>query len=231
MRKAFTLAEVLITLTIIGVVAALTMPGLIAGYQKKVLETQFKKAYSMLSQAILQTNQELGVDSTSAYTTYHGKENGDYKDAGEFHEAFFKQLRTTGTANYTNGYMAYNKSRPFQDKMTISCYDPNTVLPDGSSVCEYINASKIFIGVDLNGPKKGPNAVGHDIFYFLVRDNVMYGYAPTEMSTTHPDEPGYSGAKCSKNDSSTYNGLACSYYAIQNICPDDESKTYWECLP
>ncbi len=42
-KAAFTLAEVLITLGIIGVVAALTMPNLIANYQKKVWTTQFKK--------------------------------------------------------------------------------------------------------------------------------------------------------------------------------------------
>ncbi len=39
----FTLAEVLITLGIIGVIAALTLPNLIANYQKKVWATQLKK--------------------------------------------------------------------------------------------------------------------------------------------------------------------------------------------
>ena len=47
---AFTLAEVLITLGIIGVVAAMTMPALIANHRKTVLKTQFKKAYSELQQ-------------------------------------------------------------------------------------------------------------------------------------------------------------------------------------
>lgn len=57
---AFTLAEVLITLGIIGIVAAMTMPVLIAGYQKNVLKNQFKKTYSMLSQAIVKTQADLG---------------------------------------------------------------------------------------------------------------------------------------------------------------------------
>src|SRR5574344_629312 len=48
---AFTLAEVLITLAIIGVVAALTIPTLIKNYQQKQYETQLKKTYSTLSQA------------------------------------------------------------------------------------------------------------------------------------------------------------------------------------
>lgn len=53
-RSAFTLAEVLITLGIIGMVAALTIPALIANYQKTVLKNQFKHAYSLVSQAIRQ---------------------------------------------------------------------------------------------------------------------------------------------------------------------------------
>ena len=48
--KAFTLAEVLITLGIIGVVAAITMPMLIANYQKTVIVNQLKKSYSMWNQ-------------------------------------------------------------------------------------------------------------------------------------------------------------------------------------
>jgi prepilin-type N-terminal cleavage/methylation domain-containing protein len=51
MKKGFTLAEVLITLGIIGVVAALTIPGLVANYQEKVTVTKLKKAYTTLSNA------------------------------------------------------------------------------------------------------------------------------------------------------------------------------------
>ena len=50
MKKAFTLAEVLITLGIIGVVAALTMPALIANYKKQQTIVQLKKAYTTLAQ-------------------------------------------------------------------------------------------------------------------------------------------------------------------------------------
>lgn len=51
-KKAFTLAEVLITLGIIGVVAAITIPGLITSYRAIVLESQFKEQYSRLAQAL-----------------------------------------------------------------------------------------------------------------------------------------------------------------------------------
>lgn len=52
-RYGFTLAEVLITLGIIGVVASLTMPSLIANHRKEVLKTELKKAYSELQQVNL----------------------------------------------------------------------------------------------------------------------------------------------------------------------------------
>ena len=50
-KIAFTLAEVLITLGIIGVVAAMTIPTLIADYQEKVTVTKFKWVYSTLANA------------------------------------------------------------------------------------------------------------------------------------------------------------------------------------
>uniref|UniRef100_UPI00402A5199 prepilin-type N-terminal cleavage/methylation domain-containing protein n=1 Tax=Candidatus Scatousia sp. TaxID=3085663 RepID=UPI00402A5199 len=52
MKKGFTLAEVLITLGIIGIVAAMTLPGLNAKYKKNQTVTQLKKAYTVLAQAI-----------------------------------------------------------------------------------------------------------------------------------------------------------------------------------
>lgn len=55
MKKiAFTLAEVLITLGIIGVVAAMTMPVLISNYRESVIKNQFKKAYSLVAQSLVQ---------------------------------------------------------------------------------------------------------------------------------------------------------------------------------
>ena len=59
-KAAFTLAEVLITLGIIGVVAAMTLPTLIAKYQKQVVTTHLKKYYSVMSQAIKLAEAENG---------------------------------------------------------------------------------------------------------------------------------------------------------------------------
>lgn len=60
-KKGFTLAEVLITLGIIGVVAALTMPSIIANYQKKVISVRLKKFVSTFSQAYNMAISKYGI--------------------------------------------------------------------------------------------------------------------------------------------------------------------------
>jgi len=66
-KHAFTLAEVLITLGIIGVVAAMTLPVLIQKHQKRVLEKQFIKAYSLISQAAKKAEADLGFTPECYY--------------------------------------------------------------------------------------------------------------------------------------------------------------------
>ncbi len=60
MKKAFTLAEVLITLGIIGVVAALTIPTVIASYRKQEASARTKKFYSTIQQAFIMSESEFG---------------------------------------------------------------------------------------------------------------------------------------------------------------------------
>ena len=61
MKKGFTIAEVLITIGIIGIVAAMTIPGLIKNYQERQFKTAYKKAYSEISQIFIEAiyNQQL----------------------------------------------------------------------------------------------------------------------------------------------------------------------------
>lgn len=63
-KKAFTLAEVLITLGIIGVVAALTLPTLIQTNKNKEVETKLQKIYSVMKQAILMSELDNGPRDT-----------------------------------------------------------------------------------------------------------------------------------------------------------------------
>lgn len=64
-KAAFTLAEVLITLGVIGVVAAMTMPSLIAKYQEIVFVNKAKKAMSTIQNALVLTRQRNGFDSNA----------------------------------------------------------------------------------------------------------------------------------------------------------------------
>ena len=77
-RAAFTLAEVLITLGIIGVVAAMTMPAIISSYQKKQTVSQLKKAYSLLSNG-MGVLMRLGHGSAGAasYIKFYVDVNGE----------------------------------------------------------------------------------------------------------------------------------------------------------
>ena len=66
-KKGFTLAEVLITLMIIGIVAALTIPSVISNYQQQEFKTGLKKAVSVLNEAI-QTN--IAQEGETPYENY-----------------------------------------------------------------------------------------------------------------------------------------------------------------
>lgn len=59
-KVAFTLAETLITLGIIGVVAALTLPNLIAKYDEMVTLNKIKRSYSEIINAMEMSKQEIG---------------------------------------------------------------------------------------------------------------------------------------------------------------------------
>ena len=101
--KAFTLAEVLITLAIIGVVAAMTMPSLIQKYQEQKRVTQLKKAYAVMQNAYLMAVKDYGEPQDWGLT---------YTNTGEVDEDGNKILDNTGTVNVMNILMKYvNKSK------------------------------------------------------------------------------------------------------------------------
>lgn len=84
-KPGFTLAEVLITLGIIGVVAALTMPVLVGNYQKKQTVTKLKRAFSVLSQAVLMSELDNGSTEFWNYNL----------EAKEFYDIYLKKYLIT----------------------------------------------------------------------------------------------------------------------------------------
>ena len=77
-KAAFTMAEVLITLGIIGIVAAMTLPALVGKYQKYVLKQQFKVAYSLVQQAITKTVADMGYVAECYYWNQNPYAGNDY---------------------------------------------------------------------------------------------------------------------------------------------------------
>ena len=70
LKNGFTLAEVLITLGIIGVVAALTIPTLIGNYQKKEVAVRLQKMYNTIQNAISLAEEENGPSHLSCYRLF-----------------------------------------------------------------------------------------------------------------------------------------------------------------
>lgn len=118
-NKGFTLAEVLVTLGIIGVVAALTMPTLIDNHRKVVTETRLEKFYSLMSQAVLKwedRNNLLPEDvhfnslngNSSAFETWYKSSIGQELKSvseGKVNNTFYKVILADGSgfSAYVNG--------------------------------------------------------------------------------------------------------------------------------
>ena len=137
MRKsAFTLAEVLITLGIIGVVAAMTLPGLVAKYKDKVMIAQVKKSYAAIQNAFNSAAFEMSGDTRNIASIF---DNGDVVDAGKIIFKNMKVLKTclpntegctVDTVKFPKAQNdGYGKSRGVAMKPRY-----RVVLQDGSSV-------------------------------------------------------------------------------------------------
>lgn len=249
--NGFTLAEVLITLGIIGIVAALTIPTLMHNYQKRVLKTQFKKAYAMMQQNFSFAVNDFGDDVKSYCTTWVLKDTGkgDYINSNECIEMFDNYFKIVGTCNYKNPPQNYAKNN--KGYMDIGArITPENLLADGSCYGTVVNAATLGFTFDINGADKGPNAIGHDIFVFHVNnddslepvkmtgsvskdelDEYMTENCPEGSILSCGSGMNQKGYPCTKNSTQKGNGLGCSWYALNDICPDDETKGYWDCLP
>ena len=240
MRKfGFTLAEVLITLGIIGVVAAMTMPVLINNVRNKQLETAFKGAYSILSQAVQQAANDEGGNLKKTYIVQ--SDSGDwYPSQKLFYENFYSKLKIAGTCTYTGNIRNYSKTtdNAYIDRGVAK---PDKALSNGICFNVFLNGYQINLSIDVNGTK-GPNILGYDIFFFDIDEKdrlhpkqAIGYYSEEELEQLFPDASDGSvavqyGDPCSINSTQRGNGLGCAYYALIDKNPDDETKGYWESL-
>lgn len=187
----FTLAEVLITLGIIGVVAAMTIPTLIANSQKNAYAVALKKAYTIINQALVQiaydngcvgdlactglfdfstTNQSLGSELVKYIKT--SKDCGDYNVtniSGCFPDNVFYNYDGTNPDTAWDHGSAYRFITMDGISVLLNNYSDNCA-DIGWSAHVTNNMSKICADmyIDVNGPTKGPNSFGRDINVFYV---------------------------------------------------------------
>lgn len=172
---AFTLAEVLITLGIIGVVAAMTIPSLISSFQKKIYYSKFMKARMVIENAL------------KLYINDGGCASGITLDRHSCFDEFPKYFNVSTFItedNYQEVCKNYNKvAYNYDGTNTISA------IPD---ICENISCNKngayaiitkdgTFFNfcsevsngiVDTNGPNNGPNIFGRDLFAFKLTEQL-----------------------------------------------------------
>lgn len=182
---AFTLAEVLVTLGIIGIVAAMTIPTLQANFQKQEYVTSLKKAYTSLNQAFMQMSADMGCPGDLVCTGLLSS-SVTVQDFGEELSKYFKLVvkncETTSTGCFSSS-IAYNYDGTGSRSAILDYVDRyRFITADGMAffvvkttcsnysrgVTNHLTQSCGIIIVDVNGPVKGPNNVGRDIFYFRI---------------------------------------------------------------
>ncbi len=173
-QKAFTLAEVLITLAIIGIIATLTISPFIRSHEKHTYYAKFAKMYSVLNSALNRAIIEKGN------TIYWSKST----DCADFIKHFRVQKECTGSddsncfaesyktingRDVSNSYLLRNNSALFDretQNRVVKLQDGSIIRSMGSNV-SYTICSVTF---DTNGPK-GPNVAGRDLFVLAVYEN------------------------------------------------------------
>lgn len=191
-QNAFTLAEVLITLGIIGIIAAMTLPTVINKVNEFILKQQFKKVYNILQNGQMR----IYADTESYYNCYYIKDTvkvtiRDCRAMGEHLKKLLNPISICEDNAYSKGCIPKYKgidtvqleNNPDADiestlrncpgftEESILNQDETWVLKDGTIIGWYkYNNSKYgpLIYVDINGNKR-PNKWGYDIFPMIWR--------------------------------------------------------------
>jgi len=189
--RGFTLAEVLLTIGVIGVVAALVLPGLINNIERKRIETQFVTATNILANAVRAAEAEYGPAAEWDYSF----SNNNFADSKMLAETYL--MPYLNVAHVCSGNTAYtttnNKNTCFGGRdstgkknmyfgangyaVSAYSYGPDSgymfLLKNGIGVlvngtCN--NYCYIKIIVDTDGPK-GNSIAGRDVFMYTIGGN------------------------------------------------------------
>lgn len=200
---AFTLAEILIVLFIIGIVASLTVPGLIQNLQNAEMKVAWKKSYADLEQATgrilidYQTLKNICFDNNCLRDIYlkymsSAKACGDDSSNGNCWHKYNEVKTLSGYVESgwedTEGMILNNGA------LVRILYDTSTcdnVAWWGIPACGYIS-------VDVNG-FRGPNTYGKDIFFiYLFKDEIKpFGFEGDDYPPESDCTDGGEGLGCS----------------------------------
>lgn len=187
-KKAFTLSEVMLVLSVIGVIAALTIPGIVQNTQDRLTKVRWKKAYSQVVQAV--GNMKANGTDEGAFATY-------ILNARSFYPAFKGYIKVLKDSGFNvPSYEIKQLNGTVEDWHNFD--DGNLALSDGSMV--YIENPdcggagpncRVLVWVDINGSVM-PNTIGKDIFGVKVYPDGMIkpmgltgdGYENTCVSTS-----------------------------------------------
>ena len=184
-KKAFTLAEILITLAVIGIVAALTLPGLIQNHNEKAWSTAKDLWEKKLTETVRRMNIDgvmTGHESTEDFMNTFKNYMKVIKtcDNNDINKCYSPKIVTTGKDEEpieieTNGLtsassMGLKEWQTNTNTMSFVIADGTTVIMAYQKECPYADpiedtgsqVSCMAYMVDVNG-KKGPNRVGKDI--------------------------------------------------------------------
>lgn len=165
MKRAFTIAEVLITLGIIGIVAAMTLPVVIDNYQKKVTVEKLKTIYSKLTEIIKYSEMYNGEVNSWDYTLSNDEfikiYFAPYIENFKLNDSAWSFCSLVGDWGSGVGSIEYSKFS----------FSNGTLVAINTS--KNNKGSSVMIYVDINGVN-GPNVVGRDVFRMSITKT--YGF-------------------------------------------------------
>ncbi len=226
MKKiAFTLAETLIVMGIIGVVAALTLPNLNSSTGEKEKVAKVKKIYQNLTDAFGRATVVYGPMNE---WFNNGSPSDKSQKIGERITEFIKLSKncglnknagcfTSSNSNYLNGAQGSNLDALFMAGDTYK-----VITADGTSIL--FSRSDPIVYIDIDGPNKGTNTHGKDIFSFRI-----------DIDNSELLPGGYNFNDTQLKSNCFAKGSGCTAWVINNgnmdylKCPDKLSETVTFC--
>ena len=232
-KKAFTLAEVLITLGIIGIVAALTIPSLIQKYKKIQYVTGLQKGYTIMSNAMKKLLTDTGCDDLKCTGVFDNPLDADKME--QMVRKYFNVVKICKSGDESCNYMWYklhgeefkevgadNDTFMFVTTDGIA-YFLNSILTTDKPTQDGLSKIKYSIGIDIDiNYNKKPNTRGRDIHGFqIAQDGTLYPFRGKEWAKYKGNSTGYywkdyNSAYCSMTSKNDSNGDGCIARIMEN---------------